>query len=495
MDKSSYKTIEAEISEIIIEDRFRKDYGDLQVDADSIAELGLLQPIGITKDKRLVFGERRLLACRDILGWKKIPARIVPVDLIVLGQVAENMRKDYTISERVAIVEALNGYRHGGDRRSDQVPYRELGLTLDQACKRAGFGMESYYRAKRIVECGTDEVTQSVDSGELSLTAGDVLVKASLSAQRKILRRQKAAKDLTARALAREVRKVDREQCVEPIVLNGSPSICSVTQGDCQQLIPALPDGSIDLCFTSPPYAEQRNGHYPGIPECEYPGFTVDWMNSLSPKLTENGSVLLNIDPHTKNGVVSDYVLRLQLALRDAGWNQHRTQIWRKGGLPLAPNSWPRHSYEEIMWFSKTKSPFCNPKAVGPISDRVPIRGTGGSQCENGPGNIARVSDVIDISVALNENGIDHPARFPVQLAEQIIATFCPEGGTVLDAFAGSGSSLVAAKMLGRAFYGFEIMAEYVEMSNKRLGEALFNEPSIDRESCVSKEDSQLLKL
>lgn len=140
MDKSSYKTIEAEIIEIIIEDRFRRDFGDLKSDADSIAELGLLQPIGITKDNRLVFGERRLLACRDILGWSTIPARIVPVDLIVLGQVAENMRKDYTISERVAIVEALNGYRHGGDRRSDQVPYRELGLTLDQACKRAGFG-------------------------------------------------------------------------------------------------------------------------------------------------------------------------------------------------------------------------------------------------------------------------------------------------------------------------------------------------------------------
>ena len=200
------------------------------------------------------------------------------------------MRKDYTISERVAIVEALNGYRHGGDRRSNQVPDRKLGLTLDQACKRAGFGMESYYRAKRIVECGTDEVAEAVDSGELSLTAGDVLVKASVSAQRKILRRQKAAKDLTARALAREVRKIEQADRIESIGRADLPALCSVTQGDCRQLIPSLPDASIDLCFTSPPYAEQRNGHYPGISESEYPSFTVNWMNLLSSKLTETGS-------------------------------------------------------------------------------------------------------------------------------------------------------------------------------------------------------------
>jgi ParB family chromosome partitioning protein len=57
----------------------------------------LLQPIGITPDCRLVFGQRRLLVYQDILGQESIPARIVPVESMRSGEIAENtMRKDYT---------------------------------------------------------------------------------------------------------------------------------------------------------------------------------------------------------------------------------------------------------------------------------------------------------------------------------------------------------------------------------------------------------------
>lgn len=70
------------ISEITIGERHRKDLGNLEELAASIDELGLLQPIGITKDKLLVFGERRLIACRDLLGWTMIPARYFARDMV-----------------------------------------------------------------------------------------------------------------------------------------------------------------------------------------------------------------------------------------------------------------------------------------------------------------------------------------------------------------------------------------------------------------------------
>src|SRR4051812_34537068 len=115
------KTVNLNIGEIKIGTRQRKDYGDLAELAASIEEHGLLQPIGVTSGSELVFGERRLRAFRDVLGRKTIPTRIVEVKSVLLGQIAENtMRKDYTVSERVAIVETLRGYCHGGDRRSDQ---------------------------------------------------------------------------------------------------------------------------------------------------------------------------------------------------------------------------------------------------------------------------------------------------------------------------------------------------------------------------------------
>ena len=116
------KIVEVRISEIKIGERFRKDMGDLAALANSVEETGeLLQPIGITPDKTLVFGERRLRVYRDVLKRETILARIVPVEEMLLGQIAENtMRKSFTPSEMAAIVDALCGYQHGGDRRSDQ---------------------------------------------------------------------------------------------------------------------------------------------------------------------------------------------------------------------------------------------------------------------------------------------------------------------------------------------------------------------------------------
>ncbi|MGD0090678.1 MAG: ParB N-terminal domain-containing protein [Planctomycetota bacterium] len=91
------------INEIIMGERHRQDMGDLAALAASIRELGLLQPIGVTEENQLVFGERRLKACRDILNWKDIPARIIRIDRIVDGEHAKNeIRKDFTVSERVA---------------------------------------------------------------------------------------------------------------------------------------------------------------------------------------------------------------------------------------------------------------------------------------------------------------------------------------------------------------------------------------------------------
>ena len=108
------------ISTIKVGSRHRKDMGDLTALADSIREEGLLQPIGVTETMQLVFGERRLQATRDILKKKTILARIVDVRSIIQGEYAENeIRKDFTPSERVAIAKAIE--RQIGNRRGQRV--------------------------------------------------------------------------------------------------------------------------------------------------------------------------------------------------------------------------------------------------------------------------------------------------------------------------------------------------------------------------------------
>lgn len=273
---------------------------------------------------------------------------------------------------------------------------------------------------------------------------------------------------------AREQGAVERQVGVGGVNHDSQPlAPNAVYHGDCLDLIPKLPDGSINLVVTSPPYAEQRKGQYPGVAEGRYAEFTVGWMARLWAKLADDGSVMIVLDPHVRDGVVADYVLRTQLALREFGWKQRRPLIWHKpDGPPCGHKWWPRHCYEHILWFGKSRKPFCDPLRCGTPSDRVPAKGRSWAEAPNEVGEgVARISDVISVPVALNDKGIDHPARFPTPLAERLIQTCCPDQGAVLDPFCGSGSSLIAAQRLGRCYYGFDLVADYCRLARRRLAE------------------------
>jgi ParB family chromosome partitioning protein len=95
------------IDRIIVENRFRQDLGDIDGLAQSIRELGLLHPIVVQPDGRLIAGQRRLEACKQ-LGWTEIPVHVVSLDDVLQGELQENTRrKDFTPTELVAIFRAL----------------------------------------------------------------------------------------------------------------------------------------------------------------------------------------------------------------------------------------------------------------------------------------------------------------------------------------------------------------------------------------------------
>src|SRR6516165_9967558 len=100
MTKRSPDTTQAlSLDRIRIGKRHRKDIGDLDGLAASMAELGLLQPIVVRPDGKLIAGERRLRAAKQ-LGWTEIPINVVDLGAVVRGEFAENVcRKDFTPSE------------------------------------------------------------------------------------------------------------------------------------------------------------------------------------------------------------------------------------------------------------------------------------------------------------------------------------------------------------------------------------------------------------
>ena len=95
------------IDDIQIGFRYRKDLGDLRPLAESIADVGLLHPIVVTPERRLIAGQRRLEACR-MLGWTDVPVTIIDLYQAARGEAHENMvRKDLLPSEIVALKRAI----------------------------------------------------------------------------------------------------------------------------------------------------------------------------------------------------------------------------------------------------------------------------------------------------------------------------------------------------------------------------------------------------
>lgn len=174
--------IDVRIEQITTEGRFRKDFGDIPALAKSIEEIGLLQPIGIDSGYRLVFGERRLRAFLH-LGRDTIPARFVNLDSLLKGEYAENeLRKDFTPSERVEIGRALEGelrekaearMKSGVANPVENFPQGQAGeKTRDLAAKAAGFGNgKTYEQAKAVVDSGVPELVEAMDDGHASVSA------------------------------------------------------------------------------------------------------------------------------------------------------------------------------------------------------------------------------------------------------------------------------------------------------------------------------------
>lgn len=190
------------IADIRIGPRHRLDLGDIPRLADSIAEQGLLQPIGILKDGQLVFGHRRLIACRDQLGWTEIDVRIVDVTSITAGEMHENeMRKQFTPSERVAIFRSLETFKHGGSRSSgDQRPRGDVDLSsTEKAAKLAGFaGRGTAYRAEKVVKDGIPELVEAMDKRQVTITAAAKIAAQPQAAQKHHLAEAKAGRAMPA---------------------------------------------------------------------------------------------------------------------------------------------------------------------------------------------------------------------------------------------------------------------------------------------------------
>lgn len=249
--------------------------------------------------------------------------------------------------------------------------------------------------------------------------------------------------------------------------------------GDCRKA--RLPKKSVHAVVTSPPYATQRAKFYNSISEEDFPAFTVRWMRRLRPSLADGASVFINIREHIRNGVMSDYVHRTRLALREDGWDEVDELIWNKpSSAPVGRINRPRRSWERVLWFAQDgASVRCFPKANGSMSRRIGMVGTvtnkdvlSDAALSTVRAGVSRCTDVATFSTS-RERGIKHPAMFPVELAAWLIRLSTERGDTVCDPFNGSGSTAIAALQERRHYVGIELERSYCKLTRKRVRQHL----------------------
>jgi site-specific DNA-methyltransferase (adenine-specific)/site-specific DNA-methyltransferase (cytosine-N4-specific) len=261
----------------------------------------------------------------------------------------------------------------------------------------------------------------------------------------------------------------------------------SLYLGDSKEVIKIIPDNSVDLIFTSPPYADQRKSTYGGI----HPDKYVEWFLPLSKELLRvlkpTGTFVLNIKEKVTEGERSTYVMELILAMRKQGWLWTEEFIWHKKNS--YPGKWPnrfRDSWERLLQFNKDKKfTMYQDEVMVPMGDWAKTRLRKLSDTDKrrdnskvGSGFGKNISNWLNRDKAYPSNVLHlatecsnkkHSAAFPEELPEWFIKLFTKQGDIVLDPFMGSGTTNIVAQRMKRNSIGIEIMEEYYDMVREQI--------------------------
>lgn len=279
--------------------------------------------------------------------------------------------------------------------------------------------------------------------------------------------------------------------------------------GDSRELITLLPNESVDLIVTSPPFALQRKKSYGNKDQSEYVQWLCEFGEAALPTLKETGSLVIDLGGSYEKGkpVRSLYNFRVLLAFCDTlGYRFAEDFYWFNPAKLPSPIEWvnrrkirAKDSVNTVWWFSKSDFPKSDiTQVLTPYSDRMKtllkdpekffkagkrpsghdISDTFGTERDGAlPSNLLQISNTDSNSHymrTLKELNRDrHPARFPEALPRFFIKMLTEPGDLVVDMFSGSNTTGLVADRLQRNWVSIEESTEYAALSSVRFMETL----------------------
>ena len=275
--------------------------------------------------------------------------------------------------------------------------------------------------------------------------------------------------------------------------------------GDALKLLADLPDASVNLVVTSPPFALQRQKEYGNLDQAEYVDWLLEFGRLVYQKLREDGSFVLDLGGAYRKGVPVRSLYQFRVLLRfcdELGFHLAQEFFWHNPSKLPSPIEWvntrklrAKDTVNTLWWFSRSEWPKANVSNVlteysprmkklleDPAAFYTPKLRPSGHEIglafatDNGgaiPSNLLQIPNSESNGVylgACKEVGIKgHPARFPSKLPEFFIRMLTDPGDVVVDIFAGSNTTGMVAEAEGRRWLAFELNREYVAASVLRF--------------------------
>ena len=408
--------------------------------AASIVEYGWTNPILVDGDNGLIAGHGRLAAARK-LGLMEVP-------VIELTHLSPTQKRAYVISDNRLALDA------GWD---DAMLALELAELSDAGYNLALTGFED------------DELDALLADGETD-DAGEP--------------RQDATEDDAADVLPQPpATPVSRSGDVWAL---GPHRLICGDASDASVIATLMRGEQAKLCFTSPPYGNQRDYTRGGI---------TDWdglMRGVFARLpaSDDAQVLVNLGLIHRDGEVMPYWDGWLSWMRTQGWRRFAWYVWDQGpGLPGDWNGRLAPAFEFVFHFNRKNSEARRPNKIVPClyaGRDAHLRGDGtsaggmrnkdgGKTTWNHVGQVTQETKIPDSVIRIMRHkgkigaGLDHPAVFPVALPAFILAAYSNTGDIVFEPFGGSGTTMLAAERTGRRCHTVEIATEYVDVAVKRF--------------------------
>lgn len=248
-------------------------------------------------------------------------------------------------------------------------------------------------------------------------------------------------------------------------------SRCAIYKGDSLKLLSYIPNNSLDLVFTSPPYNIGKC--YEDImPLDVYINWCVNWIKLVYATIKHDGAFLLNV------GYISVPDIGHALPISYLLWDKipfylQQEIVWNYGaGVACKKYLSPRN--EKIMWYVKDKNNYCfNLDAIRDPNVLYPNQKKRGKLRTNtlgkNPSDVWQIAKVTSGANRASKERTSHPAQLPLDVCDRVIKGFSNKNAIILDPFLGSGSVMDSAIANGRFAIGFEINEEYCQLASDRI--------------------------